>query len=204
MRERRIMDFLIKLFGDIPLSTAIIFIAAITFIITVGVKSYKLIVNYHDELQEKDRTLIGLQVDVKTVKEKQAEWEDSMATKEELKVLIEKNLNIEKVLKDILETQKNIAKKQDVFEKETRTQTMNRLRDRLLQSYRYYTSEEKNPLKAWSEMEKEAFNSLFKDYENLGGNGYMHSSVEPAMAALEVIEMSNYEKITELMKSRKG
>lgn len=204
MRERRIMDSLIKLFGDIPLSTTIIFIAAITFIITVGVKSYKLIVNYHDELQEKDRTLVGLQVDVKTVKEKQAEWEDSMATKEELKVLIEKNLSIEKVLKDILETQKNIAKKQDVFEKETRTQTMNRLRDRLLQSYRYYTSEEKNPLKAWSEMEKEAFNSLFKDYENLGGNGYMHSSVEPAMAALEVIEMSNYEKITELMKSRKG
>lgn len=198
------MDSLIKLFGDIPLSTTIIFIAAITFIITVGVKSYKLIVNYHDELQEKDRTLVGLQVDVKTVKEKQAEWEDSMATKEELKVLIEKNLSIEKVLKDILETQKNIAKKQDVFEKETRTQTMNRLRDRLLQSYRYYTSEEKNPLKAWSEMEKEAFNSLFKDYENLGGNGYMHSSVEPAMAALEVIEMSNYEKITELMKSRKG
>lgn len=198
------MDSLIKLFGDISLSTAIIFIAAITFIITVGVKSYKLIVNYHDELQEKDRTLVGLQVDVKTIKEKQAEWEDSMATKEELKVLIEKNLSIEKVLKDILETQKNIAKKQDVFEKETRTQTMNRLRDRLLQSYRYYTSEEKNPLKAWSEMEKEAFNSLFKDYENLGGNGYMHSSVEPAMAALEVIEMSNYEKITELMKSRKG
>lgn len=64
----------------------------------------------------------------------------------------------------------------------------NKLRDRLLQSYRYYTDKEKNPSQSWTEMEAEAFWELFRDYEETGGNGYMHSTVQPAMIQLKIIK----------------
>lgn len=78
-----------------------------------------------------------------------------------------------------------------------------KLRDRLLQSHRYFTSPEKNPLHAWSEMEADAFWSMFKEYENAKGNGHMHTVVQPEMRALEVIPMHEDAKIAELMGSRK-
>ena len=53
-------------------------------------------------------------------------------------------------------------------------------------------------------MEKDAYDKLFQDYENLGGDGYMHSAVAPEMNALEVVDMSDAENITKLMKSRQN
>jgi hypothetical protein len=38
-------------------------------------------------------------------------------------------------------------------------------------------------------MESDAFWELFRDYEDLGGDGHMHSKVEPDMRGLTVIEM---------------
>ena len=48
--------------------------------------------------------------------------------------------------------------------------------------------EETNPSKSWTQMEAEAFWGLFRDYEEAGGNGYMHSVVQPAMTELTVRE----------------
>ena len=56
---------------------------------------------------------------------------------------------------------------------------------------------------AWSEMEAEAFWKIFKDYEDLDGNGHVHAEVQPAMRNLEVIPMHEVEKISELMHSRR-
>ena len=56
----------------------------------------------------------------------------------------------------------------------------------------------------WSEMEKEAFDKLFHDYEELGGDGFMHSTVEPAMEALEVVLMTDTARLAEVMKQRLG
>ena len=58
-------------------------------------------------------------------------------------------------------------------------------------------------MKAWSEMEADAFWKIFKDYEDLEGDGYVHSEVQPTMNDLEKIPMHETEKITELMKSRR-
>lgn len=63
----------------------------------------------------------------------------------------------------------------------------NELREKLLNSYRHYTSLETNPKQEWNEMEAEAFWHLFSDYEELKGNGYMHSTVKPAMEKLTVV-----------------
>ena len=55
------------------------------------------------------------------------------------------------------------------------------LRDRLLEAYRYYTGKG-----AWNIMEADVFWELFSDYEKLGGDGFVHCKIEPAMRALPV------------------
>ena len=38
-------------------------------------------------------------------------------------------------------------------------------------------------------MEAESYWALFGDYEDLGGDGYMHTVVQPEMNKLDVIDM---------------
>ena len=192
------MDEFLQIFGDITLSTAVTFIVALIFFATVGVKLYKIIVENHDTFQEKEALFEKLQKEVREIKE------NPTIGVQNLRELKDRQNNLESMLNKILEEQKSIQIKQKTFEEEVRLHNLNKLRDRLLQSYRYYTNIEKNPLRAWSEMEQEAFNKLFEDYESLGGNGFMHTIVAPAMASLEVIRMDNQNKIEELMRSRKG
>ena len=40
----------------------------------------------------------------------------------------------------------------------------------------------------WSKIEKEAFWDLFDDYEKRGGDGYIHTIVEPSMRELREID----------------
>ena len=65
----------------------------------------------------------------------------------------------------------------------------NKLRDMLLQSWRHHTNIQTNPAQSWTEMEAEAFWALFSDYEETGGDGFMHTVVEPDMKRLTVIAM---------------
>ena len=106
-------------------------------------------------------------------------------------------------INDLKEVQKKNIDRLEEIEAANQKRERNKLRDRLLQSYRYFTSKEKNPMLAWSEMEAEAFWKIFKDYEELDGNGHVHSEVQPAMRNLEVIPMHEVEKISELMHSRR-
>lgn len=192
------MDAFVQLFGGIPLSTVITFIVAVVFFGALTVKVYKFITSTHDEFQSKEKAFAVLKKDMEEIKEKQ------IVTKEEWTELKEEQKNLKKMLEEVLETQKTILNRQEKFETEEKSRNLNKLRDNLLQSYRYYANEIKNPMQAWTEMEQEAFMKLFRDYEDLGGDGFMHSTVEPAMSELEVIRMSDQEGVTELMKSRKG
>lgn len=79
----------------------------------------------------------------------------------------------------------------------------NAIRAKLLDEYRLFTDETKNPMLAWSEMEHHAFFELVKDYEDLNGNDYVHSTVLPAMNELAVIPMSDKQSLLQLMNSRK-
>ena len=186
MRERSLstMEYILQLFGAIPLSTVIVFIAAVAFLVGFNIKVYKFIVTNHDKLQEKDETLKKIADCLEEVKQEQK--------------------GLKEAINELHGAQQEIAKKQDIFEEQHRNHSLNRLRDRLLGSYRYYTDPKKNPLQAWSEMEKEAFDKLFHDYEELGGDGFMHSTVEPAMAALEVVLMTDTARLAEVMKQRLG
>ena len=78
----------------------------------------------------------------------------------------------------------------------------NALRAKILDEYRLYTDDRKNPMKAWSEMEHHSFFKLVEDYESLGGNDYVHGTIIPAMNELDVISMSDSDKLKELYQSR--
>ena len=78
----------------------------------------------------------------------------------------------------------------------------NSLRAKILDEYRLYTDERKNPMQAWSEMEHHSFFKLVEDYESLGGNDYVHGTIIPAMNELDVISMSDSDKLKELYQSR--
>lgn len=99
----------------------------------------------------------------------------------------------------VLENQAILNERLDRLEKREK----NTIRAKLLDEYRLFTDETKNPLLAWSEMEHHAFFELIKDYEDLNGNDYVHSTVIPAMNALAVIPMSDKVALAKLMSSRK-
>lgn len=79
----------------------------------------------------------------------------------------------------------------------------NAIRQKLLDEHRLFTNAERNPMKAWTEMEHHAFFKLVRDYEDLGGNDYVHSSVLPDMNRLEVIRMDDFTRLADLMASRR-
>jgi hypothetical protein len=79
----------------------------------------------------------------------------------------------------------------------------NAIRAKLLDEYRLFTDDTKNPMLAWSEMEHHAFFELVRDYEDLKGNDYVHSVVIPAMNELVVIPMSDKQSLLKLMNSRR-
>ena len=92
----------------------------------------------------------------------------------------------------------NLDKRLDALERREK----NALRAKILDEYRLYTDERKNPKQAWTEMEHHSFFKLVEDYESLGGNDYVHSTVLPAMNELDVISMSDSDKLKELYQSR--
>ena len=91
---------------------------------------------------------------------------------------------------ELRRTQQQTAQRLLEMEESQRMLERNKLRDRLLQGYRYYTAQGE-----WTIMEAEAFWELFRDYESRGGNGHMHRVVEPTMRALSVLPISTPEDI---------
>ena len=110
------------------------------------------------------------------------------------------------ILIALTDIKKGIRENQDVLN--TRLDRLedrekNAIRAKLLDEFRLFTDEHKNPMLAWSEMEHHAFFKLVHDYEALHGNDYVHSDVIPAMNRLAVIPMSNKEALMQLMQSRR-
>lgn len=100
---------------------------------------------------------------------------------------------------NVLTNQQILNERLDRLEKREK----NALRAKILDEYRLFTDETKNPMRAWSEMEHHAFFELVKDYEDLKGNDYVHSTVIPAMNELTVVYMHDKATLAQLMNSRK-
>ena len=110
-------------------------------------------------------------------------------------------------VKELCETIKNevVENRKEVMQKLNRLEERekNALRAKILEEHRFYTDEQRNPLKAWSEMEEHSFRKLVEDYEALGGNDYVHEIVLPDMNLLDIISMQDSIRLKELYDSRK-
>lgn len=98
----------------------------------------------------------------------------------------------------VTENQKVLNSRLDRLEKREK----NALREKILREYRLMCSTKLNGMRAWSEMEYHAFFALVRDYEELGGNDYVHSDVIPAVNELEVIPMTDVERLAEMYRKR--
>lgn len=89
------------------------------------------------------------------------------------------------------ESLQDLSTRVDTMEQGRKEEDLHKLRDLLIKAYNYYADPEKNPSGAWTRMEAESFWDLFYDYEAKGGDGYIHSTVQPAMERLRIIEMDD-------------
>lgn len=125
--------------------------------------------------------------------------EEVPALKEELKSSEDRIIALCQTIQDgVNENQRILNDRLDRLENRER----NDLRDKILERHRLFTSKKRNPMQAWSEMERDAFFELIGDYEDLNGNGHVHTVVIPEMNMLRVIRMTNLEALAELFHSR--
>jgi len=170
------IDAFITVFGDITVLQVIEIVLAVGFCVAIWKKVKKYLIDKHEAEKVRDEKLNTALQEVSKYPQYRAQ---SIKIQKELESQIQ-------VMHDSLG---RCIERLEKMEDSDNRRTRNQLRDRLLQSYRYYTSLEKNPSQSWTRMESEAFWELFHDYEDAGGNGYMHTDVLPAMERLNVVEV---------------
>lgn len=195
------LDEFLTLFGDITISQLVTVIFALVFMFFI----YKQVKKYFDEkikaqnerAQAEKKKDADIQEALTAVRKYPEYRQQSIKIQEllegEIQETRQQSIKIQALLEEeiqelrvmIEEDKKRLAR---VEEQENRREC-NKLRDMLLQNYRYYTNKERNPSQSWTQMEAEAFWELFRDYEDLGGDGYMHTDVQPAMERLIVVEV---------------
>lgn len=159
--------------GKIPLFWAVTIIIGIWFIINTSIKAWHKV----------------SEINIQSVQKKE-EIKKAVEISDKYTVLETECNSTHNELRDSIEM---LSKKMDILtaeiqsvEKDRRERDLNKLRDRLIDIYLRYGTVERNPEKKWNKLEAESFWSLFEDYEKLGGDGYMHQIVEPAMRVLTV------------------
>lgn len=170
-------DEFISLFGDITILHVVEIILACVFVYSVGKNIRDYLIKKHDAEKQKNAQL----EEALTAVRKYPEWHQH-------------SLDMQKLFSNEIQELKQMHEEHTQrlmqMEETNKRRECNKLRDRLLQNFRYYTSLETNPAQTWTRMESEAFWELFKDYEEAGGNGYMHTDVLPAMQLIRVLEQT--------------
>lgn len=176
----------LQLFGDVTISDIFLWGVAFYFIYLIYKEIKKVVdikVKEHNAKLEEEKAWKKKIDDSYCITQKYPEYhQESIQIRNSLK-------------QEIQEIRDNFNTVMDAFmsrleeiEKQNKKRECSKLRDMLLQNYRYYTSKTQNPSQSWTRMESEAFWELFKEYEEAGGNGYMHTEVMPAMQRLEVVD----------------
>lgn len=179
------LDGFLAVFGDITLAEFAGFAVAFLFLY----KIYKEIKKFNDDkVKERQEKLAVEQAQKKKIDEA---WEVTRNYPAYHQESIDIRDGLKKEIKEMRDDFAIILKRLDDMEKQNKKRECSKLRDMLLQNYRYYTNECQNPSHSWTRMESEAFWELFNEYEEAGGNGYMHTVVQPEMERLLVIEVGH-------------
>lgn len=179
----------LELFGNVTISTLAVAGLALFFCYK-GYKQFvkflenkkKLAIKKYEDEKEKDEQLKTALAEVAKYPEyREQSRRIQQEFRKEIDGLKEAQGTLSNTQEEIRQTLVNMKETMDKRER-------NKIRDRLLQMYRYYISEKTNPSHSWTRMEAEAFWELFGDYEEAGGDGYMHEEVQPEMNKLDIIE----------------
>lgn len=177
------------LFGDVTIATLIELAVVIAFM----AKIYKKVKGYIDarkaDLLKEER---AKEAKERAEQERAAKLDAALAF---IDGYPEDKAESEKARKELEDKIEALKQSQDAnteklhqMEETQMRESRNRLRDTLLERYRYYTDASRNPSQSWTSMESEAFWELFGDYERAGGDGYMHTEVQPAMNRLHIVD----------------
>lgn len=165
----------LSMFGNITVLQIAEFVIACVFLYFVYKKVRDYLIKKHETEQLKNEQL-----------------EEALSAVRKYPEYRQQSIDIQKSLEGeiqgLKQMQEEISVKLVQMEETSKRRERNKLRDRLLQNYRYYTNMETNPSQSWSRMESDAFWELFRDYEDAGGNGYVHTEVLPAMQKLKIVE----------------
>lgn len=166
------------LFGDITVLSVIEMLLAVVFLVFIGKKVRDYLIKKHEMDRIRDEQIREALEAVR----KYPEYRQQSIRIQEL---------LEGEIQELRQMQEDQSQRLLDMEETTKRRERNKLRDRLLQNYRYYTNKQENPSQSWTRMESEAFWELFRDYEDAGGDGFMHTEVQPAMERLTIIEHDN-------------
>lgn len=170
-------------FGGLTLGTVIIIIGAFIFL-ALGYKKFKeYLFKKHDLEQQYKNDLAEALAGVRKYPEyREQSHEIQLALKSDIRDI---NLKYDSLSLEVTRLSNKINK----MEEADRKKDLSILKDKIIERYKFYTDPEINPTQSWNEMEAESFWELFHEYESRGGNGYMHSEVEPKMTALKVLKV---------------
>lgn len=177
------LDEFLDTFGHITIAEVIVVIFALVFLVATYKKVSDYLMKKHDAAQEKDAQFKEVLESVRKYPEYR---QQSVKIQELLEDEIQELRIANKALADQLA---EVVKRLIYLEDQNKKRDCNKIRDMLLQNYRYYTNKTQNPSQTWTSMEADAFWALFKDYEDAGGDGYMHTVVQPEMERLIIIEV---------------
>lgn len=171
------MNEFLELFGDISVANVVTFGSACGFAAMTYYRFKKYLISKHEIEKSRDDRLQEVITVVKELSDDRIKNTQMQET-------------IAKQVQELKKIQQDSTERLEKIENENKERECNRLRDIILQNYRYYTDEKKNPTKVWTRMDHDNFSALISDYEKLNGNGFVHSVVIPAMETLKIIEMN--------------
>lgn len=177
------LDEFLMVFGDITIAELTTFILAFVALFLI----YKELKKYNDS------KITERQKEADEKREQKKKIDESWEITQKYPAYHQESIDIRNGLKKEIQEMRDdfaiIIKRLDDMEAQNKKRECSKLRDMLLQNYRYYTNEQQNPSQSWTRMESEAFWELFREYEEAGGDGYMHTVVQPEMERLHVIEI---------------
>lgn len=135
-----------------------------------------------------------LGIETKWARKKKQEHEILVKTVKQLEALqkrhsedVHKSIRHDEIIKNNLtaltKTVNGIADTLVYMQKKDNETELKKLKDSLVRYYNKYKNSD-----GWTKLEKDAFWDLFDDYEERGGDGYIHTIVEPVMRELKEID----------------
>lgn len=178
------LDQFLELFGEVTISEIVVVILAGVFLFLIYRQIKKYISTKINDQKKRDEE------ERQQLEKLDAAWSATQKCPEYRKQNIAVQQLLEGEIQEIKTNLQTMMSRFEEIEEQNKKRECSKLRDMLLQNYRYYTNVHQNPSQSWTKMESEAFWELFREYEEAGGNGYMHTVVRPEMERLTIVEVS--------------